>query len=201
MTGTPLSAVDAMYRQEDATNPTLVGLDTVQPEAVEWLWPSRIPLGKLTILQGDPGLGKSTMAIDIAARLTTGRPMPDDTDAGIQASVIFLSAEDGAADSAGKQQFGDFPLAHVSRGFQPVLPIPLAPVDGSARQPWLVVQHFRYDIALRVAGDHENPSPDRSVSVRVHSFEQTLHCATPLHNQLVTRRSKSPSNSDETSPA
>ncbi len=98
MTGSPLAAVEAAYRHEDSAFPALVWLDTVEPEAVEWLWPSRIPLGKLTILQGDPGLGKSTMAIDIAARLTTGRPMPDGTNPDIEGSVIFLSAEDGAAD-------------------------------------------------------------------------------------------------------
>jgi archaellum biogenesis ATPase FlaH len=41
-----------------------------------WLWPLRIPFGKITLLAGDPGLGKSFIALDIAARLSTGTPMP-----------------------------------------------------------------------------------------------------------------------------
>ena len=64
-----------------------------------WLWPQRLPLGKLTILEGDPGLGKSTIALDVAARATTGRPMPDGTPGGAPAAVVVLSAEDGMADT------------------------------------------------------------------------------------------------------
>jgi hypothetical protein len=37
----------------------------VQPERVRWLWPGRVPFGKLTVLDGDPGLGKSTFTIDL----------------------------------------------------------------------------------------------------------------------------------------
>jgi hypothetical protein len=48
----------------------------VEPRAIQWLWPGWIPLGKLTSLEGDPGLGKSTLLCDLAARLSTGRPMP-----------------------------------------------------------------------------------------------------------------------------
>ncbi|MGI8587805.1 MAG: AAA family ATPase [Chloroflexia bacterium] len=47
----------------------------VQAEAVRWLWPSRIPLGMFSIIDGDPGLGKSLLTLDLAARLTTGRAM------------------------------------------------------------------------------------------------------------------------------
>ncbi len=55
----------------------LVSLAEVEPESVRWLWPGRVPLGKLTILDGDPGLGKSAITLDLAARLSAGRPMPD----------------------------------------------------------------------------------------------------------------------------
>ena len=50
-------------------------LSTVRPERVAWLWPGRIPRGKLTILDGDPGLGKSVLTMDLAARVSRGRPM------------------------------------------------------------------------------------------------------------------------------
>jgi putative DNA primase/helicase len=46
-------------------------------QPVEWLWQHRIPLGKVTLLAGDPGLGKSLLALDIAARVTRGQPFPD----------------------------------------------------------------------------------------------------------------------------
>jgi RecA-family ATPase len=70
----------------------------VAPERVTWLWQGYVPLGKLTLLDGDPGDGKSTLTLDIAARVTTGSPMPDGSD-GIHGRVILLSAEDGIADT------------------------------------------------------------------------------------------------------
>jgi hypothetical protein len=42
-----------------------------------WLWPGRIPIGKVTLLVGDPGVGKSLIALDVAARVTTAQPWPD----------------------------------------------------------------------------------------------------------------------------
>lgn len=48
----------------------------IEPEEVRWLWPGRIPLGKLTLLIGDPGVGKSLLAADLAARVSAGLPWP-----------------------------------------------------------------------------------------------------------------------------
>src|SRR5262249_42750622 len=62
---------------ERAQNVRLTRLAMVKPEPVRWLWPGRIPLGMVTVLDGDPGLGKSTMLLDLAARLTRGDRMPD----------------------------------------------------------------------------------------------------------------------------
>jgi putative DNA primase/helicase len=73
-------------------------LSEIKRERVEWLWPGRIPIGKLTVLDGDPGLGKSMLTLDIAARLTMGRQFPDGADCET-ASVMLLSAEDGLADT------------------------------------------------------------------------------------------------------
>jgi putative DNA primase/helicase len=50
-------------------------LSDVVEESVEWLWEGRIPLGKLTVIDGDPSTGKSTLTIDLAARVSTGRDM------------------------------------------------------------------------------------------------------------------------------
>lgn len=71
----------------------------VKPERVEWLWKSRLALGKMSMLDGDPGLGKSTVSLDIAARVSSGAPFPMEDDGREPAGVIILSAEDGVADT------------------------------------------------------------------------------------------------------
>jgi AAA domain len=57
----------------------LIRLADVAAEQVSWLWLYRIPLGKVTVLDGDPGLGKSAMSLDLAARVSRGGDMPDGT--------------------------------------------------------------------------------------------------------------------------
>src|SRR3972149_994548 len=61
---------------EDRIDLRAVGAYPRRP--VEWLWPGKIPIGKVTLLVGDPGLGKSLVALDVAARVTTGASWPDD---------------------------------------------------------------------------------------------------------------------------
>lgn len=75
-----------------------VRLSDVKPERVRWLWQDRIPLGKMTIFDGDPEVGKSSVTLDLAARVTTGRTMPDDSP-GVDGAVVILSYEDGIADT------------------------------------------------------------------------------------------------------
>lgn len=71
----------------------------VQPMPVEWLWPARLPRGKLVSLDGDPGLGKSTLTIDVAARVSMGLPMPGERKASPPGGVVFVTFEDGAEDT------------------------------------------------------------------------------------------------------
>jgi hypothetical protein len=68
-------------------------------EPLSWLWPGRLALGKLALLEGDPGLGKSLLALDLCARLSTGQPFPDGAPTCGPANSIVLNAEDGAADT------------------------------------------------------------------------------------------------------
>lgn len=71
---------------------------TIKPERVNWLWPARIPLGKLTLIAGDPGLGKSMLTAYIAATVSTGRAWPDGTHAPA-GDVLIVNLEDGQADT------------------------------------------------------------------------------------------------------
>jgi len=80
--------------------PVLVKLSDVQPEPIRWLWPGRIALGKLTLIAGDPNLGKSFLTLDIAARVSQGAGWPDAPDAYCApAGVVLLSAEDDLNDT------------------------------------------------------------------------------------------------------
>lgn len=71
---------------------------SISPEPLRWLWPGRIPSGKLTVVAGDPGLGKSLLTIDLAARVSTGAAFPDGA-ACEQGNVVLLSAEDDECDT------------------------------------------------------------------------------------------------------
>ena len=98
-TSSPTSSVAPDVVSRDPT-PVTVRLSDVQPELLRWLWPGRIALGKLTLLCGDPGLGKSFVTLDLAARVSSGTAWPDlpllPNPAG---SVVLLSAEDDLSDT------------------------------------------------------------------------------------------------------
>lgn len=75
----------------------------VERERLRWLWPGRLALGKLSILDGDPGLGKSTLYCDLAARLTTGRSWPGEEEHTYgpehSGSVVIVTCEDAIGDT------------------------------------------------------------------------------------------------------
>lgn len=73
--------------------------NTVSSKEVDWLWYPYIPYGKITILQGDPGEGKSTMMMQLAALITNGDAMPDGSGDRIPGNVIYQAAEDGIEDT------------------------------------------------------------------------------------------------------
>jgi len=96
----PIASADVTERPSHAeSDGPLVLLSEVTPEDVSWLWPGKIPLGKLSILEGDPDTGKTTVALDIAARLSSGRSMPCEGVAAPPAGVVIITAEDGLADT------------------------------------------------------------------------------------------------------
>ena len=71
----------------------------VRPEPIKWLWEGRIPLGKLVVFAGDPGLGKSLLTIAIAAHVSKGSRWPVDHSVCPIGDVVLLSAEDDPADT------------------------------------------------------------------------------------------------------
>ena len=83
--------------------PLITCMADVEPQEVSWFWHPYIAYGKLTILEGDPGLGKTFIALTLAAAATRGTPLPSEADSAPGASepfnVIYMSAEDGLADT------------------------------------------------------------------------------------------------------
>jgi hypothetical protein len=77
----------------------LTRLSDVKPERVTWLWEGWLPRGKPVTLDGDPGLGKSTLSDEFAAVVTTGGQWPDGTRCEYPGAVLLMSAEDGLADT------------------------------------------------------------------------------------------------------
>lgn len=77
---------------------TLVNLDDVEPEVIEWLWYPYIPVGKLTMMEGDPGLGKSWLTMALASYISRGKALPYQINPE-KGNVLIMSAEDGIADT------------------------------------------------------------------------------------------------------
>jgi putative DNA primase/helicase len=69
----------------------------IKPEPVRWLVEGSIPLGAMAVIGGQPGLGKSQLAIRLAAAVTTGRGLPNNETFSDTGSVIILANEDDSA--------------------------------------------------------------------------------------------------------
>ena len=76
----------------------ITAASTVEPQEVDWLWPGKIALGKLTIIAGYGGCGKTFLICDLAARISSGRPAPDGQQFR-QGRVLIATGEDGLADT------------------------------------------------------------------------------------------------------
>ena len=98
-----------MDNRRDEPNLKLINMEQVEVEKIDWLLYPFIPFGKVTIVQGDPGEGKTTMVLQIIAKLTKGEAvLPSDSDEpALEAktvdlepvNVIYQTAEDGLGDT------------------------------------------------------------------------------------------------------
>lgn len=83
-----------------AGTPLIVWASSIKPKKVEWLWPRRIPLGKMTTFAGNGGLGKTFVLCDIAARVSTGAEWPYcGGECAERGKTLFISGEDDQDDT------------------------------------------------------------------------------------------------------
>ena len=77
----------------------IIEMSEVESKEISWLWYPFIPYGKLTIIQGDPGDGKTTLVLNIAAARSKGEGLDEDMKPAEPLRIIYQTAEDGLADT------------------------------------------------------------------------------------------------------
>ena len=77
----------------------IINMADIRSQKIEWLWYPFIPYGKLTIIQGDPGDGKTTLVLNLAAKLSKGIGLDEDMQVSEPMNIIYQTAEDGLADT------------------------------------------------------------------------------------------------------
>ena len=81
--------------EEQKTELKMIRMSEVESQEVKWLWYPFIPYGKLTIIQGDPGDGKTTLVLNIAAKLSKGESLDSDMNVQEPVNVIYQTADVG----------------------------------------------------------------------------------------------------------
>ena len=76
----------------------LIRMSEVELQPVDWLWYPYLPFGKITMIQGDPGEGKTTLALRLAAACSAGAPLPG-ANMHKPFPVLYQTAEDGLGDT------------------------------------------------------------------------------------------------------
>ena len=83
----------------------MIRMSEVESQEVKWLWYPFIPYGKLTIIQGGPGDGKTTLVLNIAAKLSKGESLDRDMNVQEPVNVIYQTAEDGRSGLSDDMEF------------------------------------------------------------------------------------------------
>jgi archaellum biogenesis ATPase FlaH len=77
----------------------IINMEDIEVESVNWLWYPYIPFGKITVIQGDPGNGKTTFILAVASIVTNGLSFPATENNIDPSNIIYQTAEDGLADT------------------------------------------------------------------------------------------------------
>ena len=113
---TSVSKYPAPRQFDSKSGLKVIPLSQIKVEKVDWLWRPIIALNKVTLFQGDPGLGKSFLTLDIASRVSNGEDWPDSTNDREPGHVFLLSAEDDPSDTIKPRidaAGGDANLIHI----------------------------------------------------------------------------------------
>ncbi|MCH8074151.1 MAG: AAA family ATPase [Proteobacteria bacterium] len=129
--------------------PKLTRFADIEERKLEWLWPGRIPVGKLTVIAGEPGLGKSLVTIAIASAVTNQARWPDCSENAPYGSVILLSAEDDDADTVKPRLLAAGADPHKVLSFDSVIYEP----DGSRRGFTLDGDFDKLAQAIKIVSD------------------------------------------------
>lgn len=139
----------------------------LKSEPVAWLWEPYLARGTLAVLDGDPGVGKSFLALDLAARLSRDGPLPDGKSLDRPHVTLFLSAEDAAADTIRpRAEAADADLSKLfvsapDRGPLPRLPDDLPALEETVRAhraDLVVLDPFAAFVPPGVSGSHDRPA-------------------------------------------
>jgi len=84
--------------EDEEDSPKVVRMSDIEAEKVDWLWYPYIPLGKVSLLEGDPGLGKSWLTMALASYVSQGKKLLG-SDSRVTGKVLLMSAEDGLGDT------------------------------------------------------------------------------------------------------
>lgn len=95
----PHPEAETKQNQNNGHRPELIYLDTVEAQAVSFLWDPYIPIGKLTLLEGDPGVGKSWIMLAVTTAISKGHGLPPSFGPNEIGYILIASAEDGLADT------------------------------------------------------------------------------------------------------
>ena len=110
----------------------IVALSQVAPEPLRWLSPGRLAAGKITVLDGDPGLGKSTLLCEFAARITRGDPLPGGE---ARAPAACRPHRPPRTVSTTPSVPASMPPAAIPGASSPSSTVPDSPASGTPRRP------------------------------------------------------------------
>lgn len=99
MSNLNLLAKQTKKNVQETIGAVITRMSDIAPEEIDWLWPGFIALGKISMIMGDPSLGKSMVTLDMTARVTRGASWPIDNGKSPIGDVLLLSNEDDPADT------------------------------------------------------------------------------------------------------